>query len=181
MQEPLTESENFLKWILVTSQQFLNTAEALFKLKIPFNILQGCGVEHNEDEEIRKLILDCSYEVVKRKGIRQELKVHPCSKASISPFKIRSLDDLVRQLSQDMEKLKFYGRNKTSSVHVEDYLPKMLENDVCNKYPDIDSMWDLGWNQETFAFLERCDVTRDIEKHILNELLDEITWELSIA
>ncbi|KAI9087395.1 hypothetical protein K1719_030715 [Acacia pycnantha] len=178
MQKPLTESENCLKWILVSSQPFLNTAEALFKLNIPFNILQGCDGLENQDEEDRKLILDCSYEVTKRKVIRQELKVHPCSKASISPIKIRSLDDLVRQLNEDMEKLKFYGRYRTSPVHVEDYLPKMLENDVYNKYPDINCMWDLGWNQETFAFLEKYDVTRDMEKNILNGLLDEI-WELS--
>ncbi|XP_028785788.1 uncharacterized protein LOC114760449 [Neltuma alba] len=179
MQEPLSESENCLKWILVTSQPFLNTAEALFKLNIPFSILRGCGVVDNQDEGGSKLILDCSYEVTKRKGIRQELKVHPCLKASISPIKIGSLDDLVRQLNEDMEKLKFYGRNRTSPVHVEDYLPTMLENDVYNKYPDMNCMWDLGWNQETFAFLEKYDVTRVVEKHILNGLLDEITRELS--
>ncbi|KAK4280604.1 hypothetical protein QN277_012210 [Acacia crassicarpa] len=179
MQKPLTESENCLKWILVSSQPFLSTAEALLKLNIPFNILQGCDGLENKDEEDRKLILDCSYEVMKRVVIRQELKVHPCSKASISPIEIRSFDDLVRQLNEDMAKLKFYGRYITSPVHVEDYLPKMLENDVHNQYPGINCMWDLGWNQETFAFLEKYDVTRDMEKHILNGLLDEITWELS--
>ncbi|KAI9087378.1 hypothetical protein K1719_030698 [Acacia pycnantha] len=148
MQKLLNESENCLKWILVSSQTFLNAAEALSKLNIPFNILQGYDGLENQDEEDRKLILDCSYEVMKRKVIRQELKVNPCSKASISQIKIRSLDDLVRQLNEDMEKLKFYVRYIASPVHVEDYLPKMLENDVYNKYPDINCMWDLGWNQE---------------------------------
>lgn len=159
------------------SQPFLNTAEALFKLNIPFGIFQGDGGQDYQDED-SKLVLDCSYEVMKRKGIRHELKVHPCSKISISSIRIRSLDDLVRHLNEDMEKLKFYGRNRTSHVDVDDYLPKMLENDVYNKYPDIDCMWDLGWNEETFAFLEKYEVTRDMEKHILNGLLDEITWEL---
>ncbi|KAF7822035.1 uncharacterized protein G2W53_027490 [Senna tora] len=177
IQEPLTESENFLKWILVMSQPFLNTAEALFGLNIPFSILQGGDHQDNQDGG-SKLILDCGYEVMKRKGIRQELKVHPCSKISITSIKIRSLDDLVRQLNEDLEKLKFYGRNRASHVDIEEYLPKMLENDVYNKYPDIDSMWDLGWNDDSFAFLEKYHVIRDIEKHILNELLDETTCEL---
>jgi hypothetical protein len=176
IQQPLTESENSLKWILVMSQLFVNTAEALFRLNIPFGILQG-GRQDSQDQN-SKLILDCGYEVMKRKGIRQELKVHTCSKISsiTSTFNlIRSLDDLVRKLNEDMEKLKFYGRKKSSQVDVEDYLPKMLEHDVYDKCPDIDCMWDLGWNDETFAFIEKYDVIRDTEKHILSVLLDEIT------
>ncbi|GAU46688.1 hypothetical protein TSUD_254540 [Trifolium subterraneum] len=176
IQQPLTESENCLKWILVMSQLFINTAEALFRLNIPFGILQG-GRQDSQDQS-SKLILDCGYEVMKRKGIRQELKVHTCSKISsiTSTFNlIRSLDDLVRKLNEDMEKLKFYGRKKSSQVDVEDYLPKMLEHDVYDKCPDIDCMWDLGWNDETFAFIEKYDVIRDTEKHILSVLLDEIT------
>ncbi|KAL2342304.1 hypothetical protein Fmac_003589 [Flemingia macrophylla] len=174
IQQPLTESENCLKWILVMSQLFVNTAEALFKLNIPYNVLQGGGRE-NQDEG-SKLILDCGYEVMKRKGIRQELKVHSCSKISMSTMNIIiSLDDLVRQLNKDIEKLKFYGRNKSCQVDIEDYLPKMLEHDVSDKDPDIDCMWDLGWNDETVAFIEKYDVIRDTEKHILSVLLDEIT------
>lgn len=177
IQQPLTESENCLKWILVMSQLFINTAEALFRLNIPLSVLQN-GALDNQDEG-SKLILDCGYEVMKRKGIRQELKSHTCSKiSSICTMNIRSLDDLVRQLNKDMDKLKFYGRNGSLQVDVEDYLPKMLEHDVYDKDPDIDCMWDLGWNDETFAFIEKYDVIRDTEKHILSVLLDEITREL---
>ncbi|CAL0312330.1 unnamed protein product [Lupinus luteus] len=175
-QKPLTDSENSLKWILVMSQLFINTAESLFRLKIPLSVLQNGGSD-NQDEG-SKLILDCGYEVMKRKGIRQELKAHTYSNISISAVKVRSLDDLVRQLNKDMEKLQFYGRNRSLQVEVEDYLPKMLENDVYNKDPEIDCMWDLGWNDETFAFIEKYDLIRDTEKHILSVLLDEITGEL---
>ncbi|KAI4346804.1 hypothetical protein L6164_007672 [Bauhinia variegata] len=76
IQEPLTENENRLKWILVMSQLFLNTAEALYRLNISPNILQGGGLDNHDAGS--KLILVCGYEVMKRKGIRQELKVHPC-------------------------------------------------------------------------------------------------------
>ncbi|XP_019458445.1 PREDICTED: uncharacterized protein LOC109358587 isoform X2 [Lupinus angustifolius] len=176
IQKPLTDGENCLKWILVMSQLFINTAEALFRLKIPLSVLQNGGSD-NQDEG-RKLILDCGYEVMKRKGIRQELKAHTYSNISISTMNVRSFDDLVRQLNKDMEKLKFYGRNRSLQVDVEDCLPKMLENDVYNKDPEIGCMWDLGWNDETFAFIEKYDLIRDTEKHILSVLLDEITGEL---
>lgn len=174
--KPLTESENCLKWNLVKSQLFLNTAEALFRFDMPFSILEGGGQDNQDSGS--KLALDCGYEVMKRKGIRQELKIHPRSKISISTIRIRSLDDLVRQLNEDIEKLTFYGRSRISQVGVEDYLPKMLENDVYNKDPDIDCMWELGWNDETFAFIEKYDAIRNMEKHVLNGLLDEITGEL---
>ncbi|XP_058732378.1 uncharacterized protein LOC131603922 [Vicia villosa] len=176
IQQPLTESENRLKWILVMSQLFVNTAEALFRLNIPFGILRG-GRQDSQDQS-SKLILDCGYEVMKRKGIRQELKVHTCSNISSITSTVnlvRSLDDLVRKLNDDMEKLKLYGRKESSQVDGEDYLPKMLEHDVHDKCPDIDCMWDFGWNDETFAFIEKYDVIRDTEKHILSVLVDEIT------
>ncbi|KAK7398769.1 hypothetical protein VNO78_09941 [Psophocarpus tetragonolobus] len=175
IQQPLTESENCLKWILVTSQVFVNTAEALFKLNIPFNVLQGGGWE-NQDEG-SKLILDCGYEVMKRKGIRQELKVHTYSRIPMATMNIISLDGLVRQLSKDMENLKFYGRKRSCQADVEDYLPKMLEHDVYDKDPDMNCMWDLGWNDDTFTFIDKYDVIRDAEKHILSVLLEEITVE----
>ncbi|CAJ1936538.1 unnamed protein product [Sphenostylis stenocarpa] len=174
-QQPLTESENCLKWILVMSQLFVNTAEALFKLNIPFNVLQGGGREIQD--QASKLILDCGYEVMKRKGIRQELKVHSYSTISMGTANIITFDDLVRQLNEDMEKLKFYSRKKSYQVVEEDYLSKMLEHDVYDKDPDMNCMWDLGWNDETLAFIEKYDVIRDTEKHILSVLLDEITLD----
>ncbi|KAJ7958036.1 muscle M-line assembly protein unc-89-like [Quillaja saponaria] len=176
IQEPLTASENSLKWTLLASQPFLNTAEALFKLNIPFTILQGS--DYDRRDEGSKLVLECGYEVMRRKGIRQELAIHPSLKISVSATKIRSLDDLVKRLHKDMEKMKFYGRNGSSNIDAEDYLPKMLESDVSNKDPDMNCMWDLGWNDNMFAFLEKFDVIRDVEKQLLNGLLDEITGDL---
>ncbi|KAL3002466.1 hypothetical protein AAZX31_08G055800 [Glycine max] len=174
IRQPLTESENCLKLILVMSQLFVNTAEALFKLNIPFNVLQG-GDRENQDEG-SKLTLDCGYEVMKRKGILQELKVHCYSRISMGSMNIISLDDLIRQLNKDMEKLKLYGRKKSCQADdVEDYLSKMLEHDIYDRHPDMNCMWDLGWNDETVAFIEKYDVIRDTEKHILSLLLDEIT------
>ncbi|XP_021900815.1 uncharacterized protein LOC110816799 isoform X2 [Carica papaya] len=84
--EPLTESEEHLKQILITSQLFLNTVEALFKLNIPIGIPRAG--EHDYHDKDSKLILACGYEVAKRKGKRQELSVHPFMKLSITFVKV---------------------------------------------------------------------------------------------
>ncbi|XP_057975665.1 uncharacterized protein LOC131163008 [Malania oleifera] len=176
MQEPLTEDENHLKQVLTQSQVFLNSAEALFKLNIPVGILNAVG--HIYQYEDGKLVLDCGYEVMKRKGRRLELSVHPCVKTTISfPTKIRSLDDLVKQLHKDIDNLRFCGRDGINECDTSDYLYKMLENDLHGKDPDVNCMWDLGWNEMALTFLEKDEVIRDVERHMLNGLLDEIARE----
>ncbi|KAG6626808.1 hypothetical protein CIPAW_15G077700 [Carya illinoinensis] len=177
MHEPLTESENFLKQILITSELFLNTAEALFKLNIPFDVFHASGTRDYQDEE-SKLILDCVYEVMRRKGRRQELTVNPCIKLSTHATKVKSLEGLIKQLHKDYETLKFYGRNGNPRADIEDYLPKMLEIDVHNGDPDVNCMWDVGWNDMMFALLEKGDVIRDVEKHVLSGLIEDITRDL---
>lgn len=175
--EPLTESEEHLKQILITSQLFLNTVEALFKLNIPIGIPRAG--EHDYHDKDSKLILACGYEVAKRKGKRQELSVHPFMKLSITFVKVISLDDLVKQLHKEFEKLKLYGRNGNLESVIEAYLPKMLDIDVHDMEPDVNCMWDLGWNNKVFAFIEKDDVMRDVERHIFNALLDELAKDLS--
>ncbi|XP_065847996.1 uncharacterized protein [Euphorbia lathyris] len=176
--EPLTESENNLMQILVKTRLFLNTAEALFKLNIPLGILHASSIDcHCEGS---KLILDCGYEVMRRKGKRKEFSYHPFMNIYITPLKVRSLDELIKQLHKDLEKLKFYGRNDKIECAVEEYLPKMLELDVYNKDPDVNCMWDFGWHKMMFMSLEKEDVIKDVEKHVLNGLLDELTKDLLV-
>ncbi|GMN35512.1 hypothetical protein TIFTF001_005337 [Ficus carica] len=177
--EPLTETENHLKQTIIKSQLFLNTAEALFKLDTPTNILHADGHDHQDHHhEDKKLILDCGYELMRRKGRRQELAVHPCVKVSTSLVKITTFDGLVRELSKGFERLRLYGRNGKEDCEADEYLPRMLESDVYNKDPDMNCMWDIGWNENMFAFIEVDEVVRDVEKHLLNGLLDDITREL---
>ncbi|OAY50754.1 hypothetical protein MANES_05G160500v8 [Manihot esculenta] len=172
-QELLTESEDHLKQILIKSPLFLNTAEALFKLNIPLDIRHAGGHDYHDEES--KLILDCGYEVMKRKGKRQELSVNPFRRISITSPKVSSLDDLIKQLDKDFKKLKY-----TTECVVEDYLPKMLEIDVYNRDLDVNCMWDFGWHEMTFTLLEKDDVIRDVERHVLNALLDEVTRDLLV-
>lgn len=179
-QEPLTESETHLKQIVIQSQLFLNTAEALFRLEIPIDILdanhEGNCTTQPQDT---KLTLDCSYEIMKRKGKRQELGVHPCFvKVSISFVEVRNLDELVKELSRDIEKLRLYGKNGKVECGAEEYVPRMLEFDVNNREADLNCMWDLGWDVNVFGFVEVDEVVRDLEKLVVSGLIDELTRDL---
>lgn len=174
--ELLTETEKQLKEILIKGQLFLNTAEALFKLNIPVSILHGS--DHNGQDPETKLILDCAYELLKKKGRRQEISIYPCKDKSIGHIMIKSFDDLIKQLRKDFDMLKFSGEEGGEECAEADYLQKMLENDIKTYKPDVNSTWDFSWNENTFAFLEKYDLVKDVEKHILNGLLDEITSDL---
>lgn len=184
-QEPLTETEILLKQIVIQSQLFLNTAEALFRLEIPFGILHASSSDYDHEykyithpEDI-KLTLDCSYEIMKRKGKRQELAVHPnFVKVSISFTQVQSLDELVKQLSKDIDKLKLYGKNGKLECGAEEYVPRMLEFDVNNREPELNCMWDLGWDVTMFGFVEVDEVVRDLERGVLSGLVDELTRDL---
>ncbi|KAM7272374.1 hypothetical protein ACFE04_027037 [Oxalis oulophora] len=174
--KPLTENELHLKRILIQSQLFLNTAEALFKLNIPIAILQYNGHAWHDQES--KLILDCSYEVMRRKRRTLELiNVHHYGKKALAA-KISCLDELVRQLNVEFEKLKLYGRNGNAECCVEDYLPEMIESDVCNKEADVNCMWDIGWDDLKFGGVENDEVVKSLEKVMINALIDEITRDL---
>ncbi|KAL4310359.1 hypothetical protein GQ457_01G026110 [Hibiscus cannabinus] len=177
MPEPLTESEDHFKQILMKSQLFMHTAKALFKVSIPTTILHGDGDNYHDQES--KLILDCGYDVMKRKGRRQELSAHPFLKTSVlASNKAKSMDDMVKQMCKDFDKLKLYGREGMEDSSFEDYTAKMVEADINDKEPDLNCMWDLGWNFMMFACLEKDDVIRDVERYVLNELLVDITKDL---
>ncbi|XP_010442130.1 PREDICTED: uncharacterized protein LOC104725210 [Camelina sativa] len=173
--ETLSENEINLKKIFVKSQLFLDTAKALFKLNIPPNVFHDASVESDYYQEDKNLILECGFELMKRKRRFQELSVHPFVKVPISSSKVNSLDHLIRQMSKELEKLRAYGRDYNIVSHVEDYV---LERDVHHKDPNLNSMWDMGWNDSMLAFIEKDDVMRDIEREVFSGLLEEITRDL---
>ncbi|KAH9607494.1 hypothetical protein KSS87_017426, partial [Heliosperma pusillum] len=172
-QEPLTEDQINLKQKLIQSHLFLNTAEALFRLHIPIGILNYASDQINNDKK-NNLLLDCGYELLRTKGRRKEMSLYP-NRGKIMKFKeVISLDNLVRHMQEDFETLKTYGRNRTDEYSEVEYILKMLERDVLYRAPDLNCMWDLGWNETVFAYTEVDEVIRDVEQSLLDELLDEI-------
>nr|GMD84814.1 Neurofilament medium polypeptide like [Ipomoea batatas] len=174
--EPLTESEKHLKETLIKSHLFLSTAEALLKLNLPISVLHA--TDHINQGADFKLTADCGYEVLRRKARRQELSLHPCAKICISYTKVRSLDDLIKQLCRDFDKLSSYGWNGRESCDSSQYFNNMLAKDMQNRDPDINCMWDFGWDETMFGFLEKDEIAKDVEKHLLKGLIDEITIDL---
>ncbi|XP_073135251.1 uncharacterized protein [Henckelia pumila] len=178
-QEQLTEDEKDLKEILIKSQLFLNAAEALFKLNIPFCFL------HAEDPSVevanKRLVLDCGYEVMNRKARRHQVTHHPYTNTTAKRATPRSLDDLVKILCKDLEVLKLFSGNRTGEADVAGYLCNMLNRDIHNDEPDVNSMWDFEWNKMMYMFPEKEDVIKDVEKYMLNGLLDEISSDLLLV
>ncbi|XP_057785494.1 uncharacterized protein LOC131003046 [Salvia miltiorrhiza] len=177
-QEQLTEPEKNLKETVIKSQMFLSTAEALFKLNIPVSFLHAG--DHENEVSGKKLVLDSANEVMKRKARRHEFTYNPYMKTTISNIKLRSLDDLVRQLCKNLELLKSYGMNGSDECDVAAGLHKMLNKDIYNEDPDVNCMWDFEWSRMMSIFPEMEAVVKDVERHMLNGLLDEITNDLLV-
>ncbi|KAJ0747928.1 hypothetical protein HanOQP8_Chr05g0195261 [Helianthus annuus] len=176
IQVALTEKEKQLKEILIKDQLFLSTAEALFKLNIPVGFLHVDDHNHHDNET--KLKLDCGYEILKRKARSQELSIHPYVKPSIGNTSIRFLDELVKQLYNDLEGVRLYGRDTSNEYDESDYLHHMLEKDIYSKNPDINSFWDFGWHITTFTFVEKDEFVCDVEQDMLCRLVDEVVDDL---
>ncbi|XP_077233315.1 uncharacterized protein LOC143875598 [Tasmannia lanceolata] len=172
----LLEDENHLKQILIKSQYFLNAAEALFKLQIPVGILHASC--HKWQDKDSKPLLDCGYEIMKRKGRREEFNFHPSRKLPIVSVKVKCLDDLIKELNEDLNHLKLFGEGKGGDYDAAGSLHEMLKRDIENRNPDVNCMWDFGWKCTMFGHVEKDEVIRELEKHVLNRLIDEITGDL---
>ncbi|OAY73809.1 hypothetical protein ACMD2_07735 [Ananas comosus] len=170
----LTDEQRLLKESLIRDQHFLNTAQALFKLNIPVSVLQA-SAKASQDKD-SKLLLDCAYELLRRKGKREEAIF--ITKIFEKPTKERCLDSLIKELDDDLESLNFSMKRPEINCDAAACLQKLLEKDIQCRNPDINCMWDIGWNSITLASVEKDEVIRDLEKHILNGLVSELARDL---
>ncbi|KAI4321589.1 hypothetical protein MLD38_034954 [Melastoma candidum] len=175
----LTESENQLKRVLLRSQFFIDTAETFFDFNIP-RAQTTPAHQYILSKTDDSLILDCGYEITKRKGRLQELAVHPLAKMPASFIKVKTLDDLIKQLSDFFNRLKSHGRNGNPSCEPAEYVPRMFEADIEAGDPETNCMWEFGWNSRAFAFVERDEVARTIEKMVIGKLIDELARDLLV-
>lgn len=94
-------------------------------------------------------------------------------------IKVRSLDDLVKQLCKGFDVLNSYwSKGKENCQTAADYLHTMVEKDIQNINPDLNSMWDFGWDTMMSTSQEKDEIIKDVERHLLNGLLNEITLDL---
>ncbi|KAF3775066.1 hypothetical protein EJ110_NYTH51409 [Nymphaea thermarum] len=163
--------ENQLKQILLSSPALLDAAKALFEIHVPTGIL---GASYLKGTKNHDQLLDCLHEILRRKGRREELGLHHSNKFSKYP-KILSLDDLVKGLNEDLNSLNDHGDN--GCLEPADYINKLIESDVQSSRPHTSCLWDVDWFEGLFAE-ERDRIAREVEKHILNELLKETAEQL---
>ncbi|KAI3894444.1 hypothetical protein MKX03_021464, partial [Papaver bracteatum] len=168
------ENEDHLKQILLRSRVFLNAVVALLRFQFPVGTL-NCNTNKCQDED-SKLLLDSGYETMRRKGKIQELNYcNPCICISVGSKKVRCLDSLVKELNEDLKTYKY-----SANEHFEDeasHLHYLLQKDIENKNPVVNCMWNFGWSNIMFSAIEKEEVVRDVEKHVLNRLIDEITTD----
>ncbi|KAI0503472.1 hypothetical protein KFK09_014406 [Dendrobium nobile] len=172
-QEILTKDEATLKKTLTTNQNFLTVAQALFQIKIPVGMLQAA--ENASPDNDAKLIIDCGNELLRRKGKREELIFS--RKGSLTPSK-RSIDTLIKEVNADFESLKYQNYTVRCDYDLADSLNKMIEKDIQHWHPDINCLWDFGWDSNTFVCLEKKEILTEVEKHVLNGLLNELSRDL---
>ncbi|URD94925.1 hypothetical protein MUK42_21502 [Musa troglodytarum] len=171
-QGSLTEDEYILMQLLITNQHFRNTAQGLFKIMIPNDVRQTSSQASLKEEN--KPLLDCGYELLRRKGKREMIHAMTKSHARES---FRYLNALMKELNEDIESLKFpnetINNDSTAELH-----HTMLERDIEDRKPDINCMWEIGWNNIIFASVEKEEIIRDTEKHVLSGLISELAREL---
>lgn len=116
-------------------------------------------------------LLDCGCELVRRKGKREG--IHAIA-GHYAASRVRHLNVLVKELNDDIESLKFLSMSDDSSA---EFLHMMIERDIENKRPDANCMWDIGWSRSLVASLEKDEIVRNLEKHVLGGLISELVSE----
>ncbi|KAG0463440.1 hypothetical protein HPP92_019509 [Vanilla planifolia] len=168
--ERLREDENALKHTLMKSQNFLNSAQEIFQIKIPVHII-AANQSVNMGKDIR-LVIDCANELIRRKGVREELS--STRRRPLATLKIRSLNSLIKEIYGDLQSLKYLDLSERCDYDLAECINQMIEKDIQQRNPDINSLWDFDWSSIAFASLVKNVIVRDLEKYVLNELLNEL-------
>ncbi|KAI4350847.1 hypothetical protein L6164_005255 [Bauhinia variegata] len=159
-----------LKYLLLTSETFINHAEELLNLDVDSAmILQK--YDTNEMANLR-LYLDCANELTERRSQKESQIVHPLLLTCAGKSRVNiSLGMLVEEICIAIENLKLYSKISGEKPSVDD-LFAMMERDIqCNGL--INGIWDWGW-RHIFSAVEAEQVVNDVENLVLSELIEEV-------
>ncbi|XP_058074331.1 uncharacterized protein LOC131223060 [Magnolia sinica] len=167
-----------LKQLLLSSRSFLNSAEELFDLHInPNMFFQTNGVEGVGMKSDRPL-LDCANEFMTHKSRRVAHWSHPMAWVHMCGPKVDvTLDPLVDELVDGIENLRRCGKVGDRAVGTNG-LYSMLGRDLRCKGLVGNGVWDLGW-LKGFAVEDADQVVGEVEKHVLDVLIEEIVINLA--
>lgn len=82
---------------------------------------------------------------------------------------------------KDFEILRFYGINGRDEYDDVDYLFKMLERDIYYRDFDLNCMWDFGWKETMFVYVEMDEVISNVERILFEEFVDEIVNDCMLS
>jgi hypothetical protein len=161
-EDSLTENQILLKDMLLSDPEFLDLSQALFTVEITtLNFEKNTKTPLGKENNI--VLLNAAREILKRKATRLDV----CEN-----IKIQSLNSLIRELDSDFRSLE-YGRKSENFD-----LQKIIEKEIGDGNPDANCMWELGWNPKLSAPFEKCEVSKELEKHLTSCLITELTRDL---
>jgi hypothetical protein len=161
-EDSLTENQIILKDLLLSDPEFLDLSRALFTIEVNSVIFEKNAKKPLEREN-NIVLLHAAHEILKRKATRLDIGEN---------IKIQSLNFLIRELDSDFRSLQC-GR-KSGKFE----LQKIIEREVGGGNPDANCMWEFGWDPKLRAPCVRCEVTKELEKHLTSGLITELTRDL---
>lgn len=175
--DSFTENQLLLAEMLLKDPYLLETTKAITGFHVPASAAQvNTGKWLDEGNRV---LSDIGREVIRRKGKRMEAMVD-VSATRAANLKLRTLDDLVRELDSDIQSLhaprKIQQRGDDHSTA--ENLRMVLRYDMEGTHSDANSVWDFGWNRAWDLPVEKNEVVRDLEKNILGGIITDVAREL---
>jgi len=160
-----------LKYLLLTSQPFIEHAEKLLNLDVDSPKL----LPKSESKEIGNLILylDCANEVTERKSLQGSQSVNPLTLTCKGNPRLHiSLERLVDEICNAIEHLTSYSEKLAS-----DNIYAMMERDIKGSNGLINGIWNWGW-RHGFSADEAEHVVTEVENLVLGGLIEEVIVNL---
>lgn len=160
--------------ILLSNESFLSRAEELFDTDAwEPTVWKTVSVENEMPNST--LVLDCANELLENKRFQSALTISK-SPVNISRVSI-SFDKLLNEICDAIEVLRSHTKVDANILSV-DTLYALHERDLsCNGV--ISTTWDLGW-RNAFTLDEVEQIVTDIEKHVVNGIIDDALTELTL-
>ncbi|KAH0706850.1 hypothetical protein KY289_011926 [Solanum tuberosum] len=174
-----TEKENLksrvtTQHILLSNESFLSRAEELFDTDAwEPTVWKTISVDNEMTNST--LVLDCANELLENKRSQSTLTI---SKSPVNMSRVSiSFDKLLNEICDAIEVLRSHTKVDANILSV-DTLYALHERDLsCNGV--ISTTWDLGW-RNAFTLDEVEQIVTDIEKHVVNGIIDDALTELTL-
>lgn len=159
----LTENQILLRDMLLSDSEFLYLSQTLFTIEAT-TVKFEKSTKSPLEKEKNIALLHTAHEILKRKAARLDI----CEN-----IKIQSLNSLIRELDSDLRSLGYGSKSENFD------LQKIIEREIGAGNPDANCMWQFDWDPKLImAPLEKCEVTKELEKHLTSGLITELTRDL---